>query len=135
MTPPCRCPLPRNGHSPRRSRTWPPSLPRYNRGAQHEGEWVESVDDLADLNARQLATLATTDTNAVAERLRTSLAELGRRIARFGDQQPVFTFHGGQKISADGALGILLCELVVHGHDIARAPCTARGRSSRRTSS
>jgi SCP-2 sterol transfer family len=42
-------------------------------------------------------------------------------INGFGDQQPAFTFHGGEKISADLALGILLGELVVHGHDIAGA--------------
>jgi SCP-2 sterol transfer family len=33
----------------------------------------------------------------------------------------VFRFHGGEKISADVSLGILLGELVVHGYDIARA--------------
>lgn len=95
--------------------------PRYVQGARHEGEWVERIDDLAELNARQLATFATTDVNALAERLRAALAELARLIAGFGDQQPVFTFHSGQKVSADVALGILLGELVVHGHDIAGA--------------
>ena len=95
--------------------------PRYVQGARAEGEWVEHVDDLADLNARQLATFPAIDVDAVAERLRSSLAELAPLITSFGDQQPAFTFHGGQKVRADVALGILLGELVVHGHDIAEA--------------
>jgi hypothetical protein len=95
--------------------------PRYSKGAQHEGEWVGHVGDLADLNARQLAAVQTTDVHALADDLRASLAELARLITGFGDQQPVFKFHGGEKIGADVALGILLGELVVHGHDIAGA--------------
>ncbi|MEP6525873.1 MAG: hypothetical protein ABJA86_01815 [Nocardioidaceae bacterium] len=35
--------------------------------------------------------------------------------------QGMFTFHGGEQVGADVALGILLGELVVHGHDIAAA--------------
>jgi len=94
--------------------------PRYGQGARHEGEWV-AVDALADLNARQIAALPSTDTRASAELLRTSLAELNPLINSFGDAQPVYAFHGGGMIGADVALGILLGELVVHGHDIARA--------------
>jgi uncharacterized protein (TIGR03083 family) len=95
--------------------------PRYSQGAQREGEWVSHVGDLADLNARQLAAVATTDVHALAGDLRASLAGLARLIAGFGDRQPVFKFHGGQQIRADVALGVLLGELVVHGHDIAGA--------------
>jgi uncharacterized protein (TIGR03083 family) len=95
--------------------------PRYVRGAHHEGEWVRSAHDLADLNARQLTALADRDVGAVAQMLARSLAELATVIEGFGDDQPVFTFHGGQKVRADVALGILLGELVVHGDDIADA--------------
>jgi hypothetical protein len=42
-------------------------------------------------------------------------------INGFGDEQPVYRFHGGQTVSADVALGILLGEFIVHGHDIAGA--------------
>jgi hypothetical protein len=94
--------------------------PRYSQGARHEGEWV-AVDAVADLNARQLAALPSTDTRAAADLLRTSLAELTGLINDFGDEQPVYAFHGGGQVGADVALGILLGELVVHGHDIARA--------------
>jgi Mycothiol maleylpyruvate isomerase N-terminal domain len=95
--------------------------PRYVQGARQEGEWVRDVGDLADLNARQLAALPGTEVPVVAEHLRAALAGLARLITGFGDRQPVFTFHGGQRIGADVALGVLLGELVVHGHDIAGA--------------
>ena len=94
--------------------------PRYSQGARHEGEWV-AVDALSDLNARQLAAVPTTDTGAVAASLRVSLAELADQISGYGDDQPVFAFHGGGRVGADVALGILLGELVVHGHDIAQS--------------
>jgi uncharacterized protein (TIGR03083 family) len=95
--------------------------PRYINAARHEGEWVRQIDDLAGLNAREVAGLATTSTQVMADRLRGSLVELADVINGFADQQPVFQFHGGQKIQADVALGILLGELVIHGRDIARA--------------
>jgi uncharacterized protein (TIGR03083 family) len=95
--------------------------PRYCHGARHEGEWVAHAGDLADLNARQLAVLPTRDLPALRDRMHASLAELGRLIAGFGEDQPSYTFHGGGRISADVALGVLLGEVVVHGYDIARA--------------
>jgi len=95
--------------------------PRYAQGARHEGEWVSEADDLAGLNARQIAALPTADVGALADLMRGSIDELERTITGFGDRQPVFTFHGGERISADVALGILLGELMVHGHDIALA--------------
>ena len=95
--------------------------PRYSQGARREGEWVASAGDLGELNARQLAALPKTDVATVSASLRASLAELAALITGYGDTQPVFTFHGGQRIGADVALGVLLGELVVHGHDIAGA--------------
>ncbi len=52
---------------------------------------MSSAGDLADLNARQLAAIQTTDVHALADDLRTSLAEVARLITGFGDRQPVFT--------------------------------------------
>jgi hypothetical protein len=99
--------------------------PRYGQGARHDGDWVADVSDLAELNARQLVALQAIveveDVHAVADHLRSSLAELERLITTFGDEQPRFRFHGGELIAATTALGILLAELVVHGHDIAEA--------------
>lgn len=95
--------------------------PRYTRGARQEGEWAERAGDLAELNARQLTALPTTEVPRLAERLTADIATLVDLVAGFGDEQPVFRFHGGEKINADVSLGILLGELVVHGYDIARA--------------
>ena len=96
-------------------------VPRYSQGARHEGEWVDRAGNLADLNARQLSGLPTIEVAATADRLLAWLGDVRELIAGFGDQQPVYRFHGGQKVAADVALGILLGELVVHGHDIAAA--------------
>jgi len=95
--------------------------PRYSQAARLEGEWVDDASKLAALNERQLAATASRDIAATRDLLHASLAELGLLINGFGGRQPVFTFHGGERISADVALGILLGEVVVHGYDIARA--------------
>jgi len=95
--------------------------PRYREATRQAGERAETVPDLAPLNARQIAQLDTSDARRLAGTLRTELAALADVIRSFGDQQPVYQFHGGELIAADTALGILLGELVVHGHDIAEA--------------
>jgi uncharacterized protein (TIGR03083 family) len=95
--------------------------PRYHHGPYHRGEWVTRVPDLSDLNERQMAALGHRDISRLATELRASLATLAADIEGFADAQPVYRFHGGEKVAADVALGILLGELVVHGHDIARA--------------
>jgi hypothetical protein len=81
---------------------------------------VSEAEALADLNARRLAG-EPVDLAVLSERIQISLGELADLVEGFGDSQPTFTFHGGQQVSADVALGILLGELVVHGHDIAVA--------------
>jgi uncharacterized protein (TIGR03083 family) len=95
--------------------------PRYHRGAQQRGEFVPVVDDLAGLNDREIAALGHHDVGRLATELRASLAALYATVDGFGDAQPVYRFHGGRKVAADVALGILLGELVVHGYDIAEA--------------
>src|SRR6266704_1353055 len=57
----------------------------------------------------------------LASQLRAELAELFAEVSSFGSQAPEFTFHGGAKVAADAALGILLGEFEIHGRDIARA--------------
>jgi hypothetical protein len=95
--------------------------PRYHEGAQQSGEWVAEVPGLAELNRRQIAGLGVPDVRELADKLRSDLAKLAAVVTGFGDRQPLFTFHGGGKIASDKALGILLGEIVVHGHDIAMA--------------
>ena len=57
----------------------------------------------------------------LAARLHRELAALRTQIERAGGQVPAFRFHGEQLVGADAVLGVLLGELVVHGHDVARA--------------
>jgi uncharacterized protein (TIGR03083 family) len=114
--------------------------PRYCRGPRQLGRWTEHTGELRDLNADELATLDTTDIAALVGRLRAAIDEFARLLDEFGDDQPSYRFHGGQRVRADVAAGILLGELVVHGHDIARAlhaPCPysdAMSSSSNRAS-
>jgi uncharacterized protein (TIGR03083 family) len=49
------------------------------------------------------------------------LAALRARVAAGDGQAPEFRFREGPLVPADAGLGLLLGELVVHGHDVARA--------------
>jgi len=95
--------------------------PRYAAGPRGQGSWVATPPDLAALNQQELAGQASADTGELATRLRTTIADLFAQIAGYGDEVPSFRFHGGERIRADAALGVLLGELLVHGHDVARA--------------
>jgi uncharacterized protein (TIGR03083 family) len=95
--------------------------PRYDKGAHQRGEFVTVVEDLAGLNDREIGELGHQDVDRLTAELRAGLDALYETIDGFGDAQPVYRFHGGQLVAADVALGVLLGELVVHGHDIAEA--------------
>jgi hypothetical protein len=56
----------------------------------------------------------------LAERLHADTAALVETVAGFGDDPPLMNFDGDQRVRSDRALGTLLGEFVVHGHDIAR---------------
>jgi uncharacterized protein (TIGR03083 family) len=94
---------------------------RYIDGPEGRGTWVPDPRDLAALNDAQIQDLADLDMAELAARLRRDLAALATQLRAYGTAPPSFTFHGGQPVAADVALGILLGELVVHGWDIARA--------------
>jgi uncharacterized protein (TIGR03083 family) len=85
------------------------------------GTWVADPRDLAALNDAQIQDLADLDLAELAARLRRDLAALAAQVRANGTAPPSFTFHGGEPVAADVALGIELGELVVHGWDIARA--------------
>lgn len=93
-------------------------VPRYEADARGVGERVADAGDLAAENLRLVASLDT-DVRATAEGLRTDLASLRATLEGFGIEQPVVRFDGGTTMRADTALGALLGEFLVHGHDIA----------------
>jgi uncharacterized protein (TIGR03083 family) len=95
--------------------------PRYARGPEGGGSWVADPRELAALNQAEIDALGSMDMAALAGRLRGELAALAAQVEGYGGQPPLFRFHGGERVRADVALGILLGELVVHGWDLARA--------------
>jgi uncharacterized protein (TIGR03083 family) len=96
-------------------------VPRYTAGARQAGRWVDAWPHLAALNDEEIAGTGPLDVTALASRLRAELAELFAEVGSFGQQAPEYAFHGGAKVAADAALGILLGEFEIHGRDIARA--------------
>jgi uncharacterized protein (TIGR03083 family) len=94
---------------------------RYANGPAGTVTWAETPPDLPAINQDQVdgegdATMA----ELVAE-LRRRLAALAEQMLGYGDEVPSYRFHGGQLVRADDALGILLGELLVHGHDVGAA--------------
>lgn len=77
--------------------------------------------ELAELNAQDLRELGIHDVETLRGRLRQDLEDLLAQVRGYGSDQPSYVFHGGGKVRADSALGILLGEFLIHGWDIARA--------------
>ncbi len=71
--------------------------------------------------AEQLLAQGAADAGELAARLHPELAALRACIDAQDGQIPEFRYHDGPLVPADTGLGILLGELVVHGHDLARA--------------
>jgi uncharacterized protein (TIGR03083 family) len=94
---------------------------RYSDGPEGRGIWTPTPGGLAGLNDDQIAALGTASAGELAAQMQRHLGALRAQIQGYGGQMPAFRFHGGEQIRADIALGILLGELVVHGHDVARA--------------
>jgi len=94
---------------------------RYADGPEGRGVWTKTPIDLPALNHDQIAALGTVTVGELAARLRQELTEVRGQIQGYGNATPSFRFHGGERVHADIALGILLGELVVHGWDVARA--------------
>jgi uncharacterized protein (TIGR03083 family) len=93
---------------------------RYGEGPEGRGTWVAHPRELGALNDAENQTLAGLDLPELAARLRRDLTALAAQVRAYGTAPPSFTFHGGERVAADVALGIQLGELVVHGWDIAR---------------
>ena len=93
----------------------------FSDGPEGRGVWAPTPAEVAGLNDEKIAALGTAGARELVARVQQDLAALRAQIEGYGDQMPAYRFHGGEQIQADIALGILLGELVVHGHDVARA--------------
>ena len=94
---------------------------RYADGPQGRGTWTSTPLELPALNHDQIQALGEATVGDLAASLRRELAALRAQIQGYGSKLPSFRFHGGEPVRADIALGLLLGELLVHGHDVARA--------------
>lgn len=83
--------------------------------------WTPAAAQGAGLGGEPDRGAETASAQELAGRLHRELAVPRAQVERGGGHVPAFWFHGEQLIGADAALGILLGELVVHGHDVARA--------------
>ena len=84
----------------------------------------ETPDQTGRLNDLCLEEFADRDPQLLAERLRADLALVVSRVYPKVDFDRTYPFHGGTIISGGGGAAFFLCELLVHGYDIA----TATGR-------
>src|SRR5690349_18825635 len=78
-------------------------------------------EEVAELNATCLSEYTARDINDVADRLEANLRTVIDHVYPKVDFDRQYPFHGGSTISAGGGARWILCELLVHGYDIAAA--------------
>jgi len=76
-------------------------------------------EETGRLNATCLEELADRDPTSLAARLRTDMGLVIERVYPKVDFDRAYPFHGSTTISGGGGAAFILCELLVHGHDIA----------------
>lgn len=90
---------------------------RYLALSRGEGSWPARVVDLPTFNDRQVRDLPSRDLSELGAIL---LRETDKLLAHIeADESSTMMFDGDQEIRSDRALGTLLGEFLVHGHDIA----------------
>ena len=78
-------------------------------------------EGVAELNATCLAEYTDRDINDIAGRLEANLRTVIDHVYSKVDFDRLYPFHSGSTISAGGGARWILCELLVHGYDIAAA--------------
>ena len=113
---------------------------RYLELIEGTGSWPHRPKDLPDFNAKQIANMSTRDIHRLTERFLDDLDRLLYAVSHFGARVPVMNFDADSQVRSDAALGILIGEFLIHGHDVATAvgaswqidpkvaPLVARGR-------
>jgi uncharacterized protein (TIGR03083 family) len=79
----------------------------------------ETPEDTGRLNAVCLGELADRDLSTLAARLRADVRLVVDRVYPKVDFDRLYPFHAGTTISGRGGAAFILCELLVHGYDIA----------------
>jgi uncharacterized protein (TIGR03083 family) len=79
----------------------------------------ETPDQTGRLNDQCLEEFADRNPQRLAERLRADMALVISRVYPKVDFDRTYPFHGGTIISGRGGAAFILCELLVHGYDIA----------------
>lgn len=93
----------------------------YASGPRGEAPVVDDPADLPALNQDLVDQRRSISTDGLADRIRSDAAALADQVLHFGTAAPTYTFNGGETVQADTALGLLVGEFLVHGHDIATA--------------
>ena len=78
-------------------------------------------EGVAELNATCLSEYTDRDINDIADKLEANLRTVIERVYSKVDFDRQYPFHGGSTISGGGGARWILCELLVHGYDIAAA--------------
>lgn len=78
-------------------------------------------EGVAELNATCLSEYTDREINGIADRLEANLRTVIDRVYFKVDFDRQYPFHGGSTISGGGGARWILCELLVHGYDIAAA--------------
>ncbi|MBA3655273.1 MAG: hypothetical protein H0W70_13900 [Actinobacteria bacterium] len=76
-------------------------------------------EETGRLNAMCLEEFVDRDPARLSERLRTNMSLVVERVYPKVDFDRFYPFHGGTTISGGGGAAFLLCELLVHGQDVA----------------
>jgi uncharacterized protein (TIGR03083 family) len=78
-------------------------------------------EEIVELNATCLSEYTDRDVNDIAERLEANLRTVIDHVYAKLDFDRQYPFHGGSTISGGGGARWILCELLVHGYDVAAA--------------
>ena len=82
----------------------------------------DSPSGTAEVNAVALRELSVRDPKTIGMEIARDSAVVARRVLpQVMDVDALIPFHGGMRVRALDAFGVMLAELVIHGHDIATA--------------
>lgn len=94
---------------------------RYARELEGTGDWSASPAAIAETNRRELERFTERDLDQLHGTIAENVERYAGRLREIDLDQPTHGLDAGVVIAPRHAAGVLLGELVVHGHDIAAA--------------